>query len=330
MLTHIAAPDPSNYWASALRFYAKMALRQSAVVWWPALFIPPTFWILHGCDIYQIRKTLPGAAIGVGIATLFFLSSLATAIVYDIKRNWGQAEPSLEWSPFWFYNVLLHCGSVMLLIFAVFISRQSWKPGCLLGVLAIFSNIYARSMLSKKFRLPRQVACLASGYSETAKKSESKHYERAEFHHWHKQYLHPGFVANQYYGFILKGSFLIFITDNGLKGWRFHGLGGKLDLGFYAPAEDMLDDPEFSPGSPAFEELMRLSNSFYLPYSRIKSLKYVKKDKYKLGYIHHAGSLQIYLQGFPSKREFYLLGVGPQHAQKIYQTILSKVESTVA
>jgi hypothetical protein len=61
-----------------------------------------------------------------------------------------------------------------------------------------------------------------------------------------------------------------------------------------------------------------------------KSLKYVKKDKCKLGYIHHTGSLQIYLQGFPSKREFYLLGVGPQHAQKIYQTILSKVESTVA
>jgi hypothetical protein len=53
--------------------------------------------------------------IGLEIGLAFFLAMLATAVGYDIKRNWGQSEPTLEFDPLLFWKVFLYGGSFMFL-----------------------------------------------------------------------------------------------------------------------------------------------------------------------------------------------------------------------
>ena len=62
-----STPHLPNRWPVALRFYAKAALLQSAVVWVIALILPPVLWALHGFPVDAIRGTLTVMAIGLGI-----------------------------------------------------------------------------------------------------------------------------------------------------------------------------------------------------------------------------------------------------------------------
>jgi len=62
-------------------------------------------------------------------------------------------------------------------------------------------------------------------------------------------HLHAGFVAMEYFALILNRSFLIFMTDEGLRGWKFSGSVTAQIPTFYRPFEELLDDPEIAPGS---------------------------------------------------------------------------------
>ena len=62
---------------------------------------------------------LGAMAFGVGIGTAFFAGMLGTAIGFDVKRNWRQSEPTMEWNPLLFWKVFLYGGSLMFVTAAV-------------------------------------------------------------------------------------------------------------------------------------------------------------------------------------------------------------------
>ena len=134
-------------------------------------------------------------------------------------------------------------------------------------------------------------------------------------------HLHAGFVAMEYFALILNRSFLVFITDEGLRGWKFTGPVSVQFPEFYKPIEELLDDPEMSPGSAPFNELMQGPNTFLIPYSEIRSVAFTGKTKWGMGRILHSG---ILLLGLPEgrTREFILLGAA--YGEGIRNSILMR------
>jgi hypothetical protein len=283
-------------------------------VWASAVIMPPVLWALRGFHVDAIRGMLIVMAIGLGISALFFVAALGTAIGYDINRNWGRSERAVEWNPLWFWKVFLHAGACMFLLFAFFAYRQGWWLPVEFGALAVLCHIAARG-LNARVRLPERAVRPKQGDAALSSHSRPKH--------WGGGHLHAGFVAMEYYAVVLNRSFLVFITEDGLRGWRFHGFVSSMEPLFYKPAEDLLNDPELSPGSPAFDELMQHRHTFFVPYAKIISVELIEKQKWGMGPIPHAGRLKLHLLGFPSTREFILLG--QPHAHLIRDMLLSRV-----
>lgn len=84
----------------------------------------------------------------------------------------------------------------------------------------------------------------------------------------------------EYCALILNRSFLVFITEGGLRGWQFHGMITSLEPMFYEPVEALLDDPDMAPGSAAFEELMQQRHTFFMPYAEIVSVEFIDRRKW--------------------------------------------------
>jgi hypothetical protein len=120
-------------------------------------------------------------------------------------------------------------------------------------------------------------------------------------------HLHAGFVAMEYFALILNRSFLVFISDDGLRGWKFSGPVTTNFPEFYKPAEELLDDPEMAHGSASFNDLMNGQGTFFIPYSEISSVVFAGKTKWGMGPILHSGILTLGLTS-GRKREFILLG----------------------
>jgi hypothetical protein len=111
----------------------------------------------------------------------------------------------------------------------------------------------------------------------------------------------------EYYGLILNRSFLIFIRPEGLYGWKFYGLVSAHTPRYFEGVEAFLDQPEMTPGSVQFDELMKKSGSFFIPKSEIQSVFFINKPKWGMGPVPHSGKLYVTLSG-SRKREFILLG----------------------
>jgi hypothetical protein len=261
-------------------------------------------WAFHGFHVDEIRRTLAITALGLGIGILFFLIVLGTAIGYDVNRNWSQSNRTVEWNPLWFWKVFLYSGACMFILSAFFSYRRGWWLTAEFGVFAFVCHVVARGM-AVRIRLPEKALRLNRGDFEASTQARLKH--------WGGGHLHAGFVAMEYYALVLNRSFLVFITDEGLQGWRFHGPVSSMEPLFYQPAEDLLDDPGLFPGSPAFDELMRQRATFLAPYAKIKSVELIEKQKWGMGPIPHAGRLKLQLFGLPSTREFILLGQPRAH-----------------
>jgi hypothetical protein len=118
---------------------------------------------------------------------------------------------------------------------------------------------------------------------------------------------HLGFVAMEYFALILNRSYLVFITPEGLHGWKFTGPVSTASPRFYEPFEALLDLPELAPGSAEFNSLMSKRGSFFIPQSQISSVEFVGESKWGMGPIQHSGKLYIKLLN-GKKREFVLLG----------------------
>ena len=135
-------------------------------------------------------------------------------------------------------------------------------------------------------------------------------------------HLHAGFVAMEYFALILNRSFLVYITDDGLRGWKFCGPVTAFSPQFYKPIEELLDDPEMEPGSEGFNDLMHGPDTFLIPYSAIRSVEFVGRTKWGMGSILHSGILSLGLTG-DVRREFILLGFA--YGDGIRDSIASKV-----
>jgi len=299
------------YWRVALRFYVKAALVQSAAVWISALVIPPVLWILH-IQQYSVRAVLATMAFGVGIGVAFFLAILGTAIGYDLKRNWHQSEPVVEWNPLLFWKLCLYAGSLTCVTLAFLSYRQGWWPRIGFVGFALLCWFAARS-LAVTVRLPK------SPLSDPLDQGHGPRHEK-----WAGGHLHPGFVGMEYFALMLNRSFLVFITDEGLRCWKFHGVVSSLEPLFYESAEALLDVPAMTPGSEAFEELMRRPHTFFLPYSEINSVEFVDRPKWGMGPVPHSGRLYIRFRGSGLRREFILLGNA--QGQVIRDLIISRIE----
>jgi len=117
---------------------------------------------------------------------------------------------------------------------------------------------------------------------------------------------------------------LVFITAEGLRVWKFHGMVSSLEPLFYEPVQALLDDPDMTPGSQAFEELMQRRHTFSVPYGEIRSVEFVNRQKWGMGPIRHSGRLLVGFRARRLKREFILLGNA--HGQLIRDMIASRIQ----
>jgi len=254
--------------------------------------------------------------IGLEIGGAFFLAMLGTAIGHDVKRNWGRPERTVDWNPLLFWKLLLYAGSLMLLILTFLAYRQRWSLSLGFGTFAFLCWFAARS-LAVTVRVPTKPTKVEAQRTDSV--TPGSHTK-----HWAGGHLHPGFVAMEYFALILNRSFLIFITAEGLRVWNFHGMVSSLQPLFYESVEALLDDPDMTAGSQAFEELMQRRHTFSVRYSEIRSVEFVDRQKWGMGSIPHSGRLLVEFSARRRKREFILLGSA--HGQLIRDMIASRIQ----
>ncbi|MEP7354884.1 MAG: hypothetical protein ABI824_16770 [Acidobacteriota bacterium] len=134
--------------------------------------------------------------------------------------------------------------------------------------------------------------------------------------------MHSGFVAMEYFAWILNRSFLVFMTDDGLRMWQFSGPISAFFPEFYKPIEELLDVPEMAAGSEDFNDLMFGPDTFLIPYDAIRSVAFEGKRKWGMGRILHSGLLFVELVD-GQRREFILLG--KTHGAAIRDSIRRKL-----
>ena len=256
-------------------------------------------------------------ALGLCIGALFFVGVLGTAIAYDLKRNRGVSDPTPEWNPLLFWKVLLQAGACLFLLGAFFFYRQGWWLGLAFTAFAILCGLAARTMVVT-VRLPQRAR------GAEVEGSHVPGFGKPDYKHWAGGHLHRGFVAMEYFALILNRSFLIFLTDEGLHGWRFHGAVSSFEPLFYEPVEALLDDPDMAPDSQAFNELMKRRHTFLWPYTEIESVDFVNRQKWGMGPIPHAGRIRLKFKRFGRHRELILLG--NPHGQIIRDAIASWIK----
>jgi len=245
-------PSPSSehsgYWTVALKFYARAASIQSAVAWVPGLLLPPVFWLLHGAHLASLGGLVAATEFGGGIGAAFFLGMFGAAIASDISRNWGKSERELDWNPLLFWRVFLYLGSLMFAAAGFASYRLGWSRSLEFGAFAVLCWLGAGA-IGGRIRLPKKAEVSALSIPEV----QSGHEPRKR--HWAGGHLHEGFVAMEYFALILNRSYLVFITEAGLRGWRFRGVVSSLEPMFYENAEALLDDPDLAEGSARLKSL---------------------------------------------------------------------------
>ncbi len=117
-----------------------------------------------------------------------------------------------------------------------------------------------------------------------------------------------GFAAMEYYALIMNRSFLVFLRDEGLYGIKFRGLVSSNEGRYFDSVLNLLDDPWFFPGTPAFTKAMKDSRAnFFISMSDILEIEFDGSAKWGMGQIPHAGKLRLRLSK-GTTREFVLLG----------------------
>ena len=282
-------PESHSYWPTALRAYAKLALWQSAVVWGSALVVPPLLWILHGLKRQDLNPTLTTVGTGLGIGALFFLAALGIGVGYDVVRNWRATQRVIEWNPLWFWKAFLYFGSLMFLSFVFFAFHQ----GAWLSVEFGFFSVlcwFGAHVIAPRVKLPERPNGVVKN-EQTVVSGEARH-----------KHGPLGFVAMEYYALILNRSFIILIAEDGLYGWKFHGIVSSFDPEFYFEAEALLEDPTLRPGARTFAS----RRSFFIAYNQIQSVDFIPGPKWGMGWIPHSGRLTVRVNR--RQREFIILG----------------------
>ncbi len=126
-----------------------------------------------------------------------------------------------------------------------------------------------------------------------------------------------GFVAMEYFGLILNRTYVIFITPEGLYGWKASGPVSAAAPMYFEPFVEMLKDPELTRDKKAITRLSRLRGGFYISRSDIISIEASYKQKWGMGPVPHSGRIFVKLTSGRT-REFILLGVAdPEETKSI-------------
>jgi hypothetical protein len=121
-----------------------------------------------------------------------------------------------------------------------------------------------------------------------------------------------GFVAMECYWLILNRTYLIFVAQEGMYGWRARGPVTNADPKYWEPLRDMLEDDKFMRNRQAIQKLSCLAGGFFLDRSAIISVEADYRSKWGMGGVPHSGHVHVRLASGRS-REFILLGaVSPE------------------
>lgn len=132
-----------------------------------------------------------------------------------------------------------------------------------------------------------------------------------------------GFVAMEYYALILNRTYIVFISPEGLYGWKAEGAVDCSRALYFAPYEEMLKAPELMTDPEAVRELSKLKGGFFIARNEIAAVEPVYKQKWGMGPIPHSGRIKVRTVSGRS-REFVLLGsVDPDAIQ---QNIMGETE----
>jgi hypothetical protein len=89
---------------------------------------------------------------------------------------------------------------------------------------------------------------------------------------------------------------------------KFRGLVVSNEGTYFQLALDLLDDPWFTPGTKAFQKVMKESRAnFFIPRVDIVDVQFDSSPKWGMGQIPHAGKLKMRLRSGKC-RNFVLLG----------------------
>jgi len=121
--------------------------------------------------------------------------------------------------------------------------------------------------------------------------------------------VHPFmFLAMEYWGLILNRSFLVFIMEDGLYGWKFHGVVSADAPNFYQPVARLVRDEKWKMSTRGLRQLVDIPGNFFIPRSQIETALFNPRKKWGMGPIKHSGRIEIALSN-KKKREFILLGL---------------------
>jgi hypothetical protein len=117
----------------------------------------------------------------------------------------------------------------------------------------------------------------------------------------------PGFVAMEYYSFILNRTFVVFCLPEGLYGWKAQGPVSNANPAYFHPYLALLDAPALMRSRDSVYSLAKLPGGFVIPRSSIASAEFDPSSKWGMGGIPHSGKIKIRLTSGRS-RELVLLG----------------------
>lgn len=118
-----------------------------------------------------------------------------------------------------------------------------------------------------------------------------------------------GFVGMQYYALILNRTFVVFISPEGIYGWKVVGIvaAGRGAFRYFEPYQQMLDDPSQMPSQEEICRLSSLRGGFFISRSSIVAVEFNPKRKWGMGGIPHSGRLEV-KHASGRTAEFILLG----------------------
>ena len=128
-----------------------------------------------------------------------------------------------------------------------------------------------------------------------------------------------GFVAMEYYGLFMNRTFVVFVSPDGLYGWKAEGTVTSTQSMYFEPYAEMLRDPELMQNMESVRRLSNLRGGFFIPRSDIISSDVLYKEKWGMGTIPQSGRIRLRLVSGKS-REFIL--PGNVDADSIRQSIM--------
>ena len=116
-----------------------------------------------------------------------------------------------------------------------------------------------------------------------------------------------GFVTMEYYNLIWNRTFVVFIANEGLYGWKALGATTGKDKLYFQPFEALVHEEEFMRDRIRIQKLAALRGGFFIPRDTISNVEVSDKKKWGMSGIPHSGRIRITQQD-GSWRELILLG----------------------